>query len=1130
MTARKILLAVLLLAAALAQPAAAEAPITVRGGLHKDYVRMVFDWPKTVKYSARIEVGRLVVVFPPGHSFDFKPARGILRKHLQLPDGVIADRRLAFPLLGDFELRHFTSGPRVVIDLVRRKPAAAEAEAKPAAPTKTEAAPKPAPKAEAKPDPKPTPKAAPDTAAKPAPKGPQLRVRVGRHPGYGRLVFDWPQKVGYSVTTEAGRSTIRFDKAATIDLNRLKRSLPPQVRDLEIEFAADSLAVTLIIPPSAKVRHFTSGPKVAVDVLHDGKAEAKAAPKKAPKPAAKPAAKTAKAAAPTSLLPPKQAAKAGKTETAVKAAPAQTAEAKDGAVTENHGALGEVTTKRRSEGQVRPAPGPQAAAAPEISLRLPWARGAKAAAFRRGANIWLAFSRAAPPIVRERIAPEFGPLQRIDQQGATLLYFEAPSGFEPFLRRDDQGWVVDIRRRSADPLAPLKARLSDDLQSLLVRLNAAGPVLDVEDPSLGDRLFVVPVAKPGLGSGVQRSFPEFRILTSFQGLVIQSLSDSLKVSRGPREILLTGRGALAQAGGKVGLVADAQGPERVSLLELAEWRGPMNRDFNELRQELQAAVVKSPPREVAIARLRLARFLFARGFASEALSLLEAVVRDRKDLAKDPQVALMRAAGQFLRGDYQGAGKQLEDPGLAGEWEAQMWRAALAARAQDWEAAASGFSGTEEMIAAYPRAVRSQLRLLAAEAALESDNTETADELLAVLGKDRPSVLQTERIRFLRGLRAALAGDAARARRSWEPVAEGPDRPSRARAKLALVDLALAEGEMEPKDAIEALERLRFAWRGDFFEFTLLERLAGLYEGQKDYRKALRTLRQAASHLPDFHRSDAVALKMREIFHDLYFGERAEQISPLTAVSLYEEFRELTPVGPKGEELITRLADRLVQVDLLDEAAELLKEQVEARLSGLQKAKVGSRLALIRLFDRKPDLALEALDTSKRAELPEALARERRHLRAKALSGLDRGDEALKILAGDSSEAALRLRAEIQTRLGRWAGVAETLGRLLPAQLAEDEAVRAGQRGTLLSLAVALTLAGDNTGLQSLDGRYGTALAGTAEGETFKLLVDAGAAAGQAPIAEVLARAEHAEAFLTAYRQRLTGGQLSQLN
>ena len=93
MTARKILLAVLLLAAAPVQPAAAEAPITVRGGLHKDYVRMVFDWPKTVKYSARIEVGRLVVVFPPGHSFDFKPARGILRKHLQLPDGVIADRR-----------------------------------------------------------------------------------------------------------------------------------------------------------------------------------------------------------------------------------------------------------------------------------------------------------------------------------------------------------------------------------------------------------------------------------------------------------------------------------------------------------------------------------------------------------------------------------------------------------------------------------------------------------------------------------------------------------------------------------------------------------------------------------------------------------------------------------------------------------------------------------------------------------------------------------------------------------------------------------------------------------------------------------------------------------------------------
>ena len=289
-----ILLIVLALAGLPTPQAAAKDPVRVRGGVHADYVRMVFDWPAPVAYTARIEVGRLVLIFPKGHSFNFGPARKVLRKHLILPEGEVGGRRLALPLLGDFRLRHFTSGPRVVVDLFRQ--AKAEPEAPAAKPSKAKhpetgsTADKTA-AAEGKPAPQPAQAPARDPAADS--NRPAITVRVGRHPGYGRLVFDWPSAVPYQVSSEAGRTELRFGRAASFDLGRLRRRLPPQVRDVEVAFAPDGMTVTLVVPPAAKVRHFTSGPKVAVDILHDGKTAksntgTKAAALAAPTPLTKP--------------------------------------------------------------------------------------------------------------------------------------------------------------------------------------------------------------------------------------------------------------------------------------------------------------------------------------------------------------------------------------------------------------------------------------------------------------------------------------------------------------------------------------------------------------------------------------------------------------------------------------------------------------------------------------------------------------------------------------------------------------------------------------------------------------------------------------------------------------------------
>src|SRR6185312_12143697 len=120
------------------------------------------------------------------------------------------------------------------------------------------------------------------------------------------------------------------------------------------------------------------------------------------------------------------------------------------------------------------------------------------------------------------------------------------------------------------------------------------------------------------------------------------------------------------------------------------------------------------------------------------------------------------------------------------------------------------------------------------------------------------------------------------------------------------------------------------------------------------------------------------------------------------ALAIYYDFSKLTPIGRRGDELIRRLADRLVSVDLLDQAAELLDYQVKYRLSGVAKAQVAAKLAWIQLLNGKPAPAIQALADTRIADIPQELREQRLMLEARALSELGRYDAALELAGGMS--------------------------------------------------------------------------------------------------------------------------------
>ncbi len=71
------------------------------------------------------------------------------------------------------------------------------------------------------------------------------------------------------------------------------------------------------------------------------------------------------------------------------------------------------------------------------------------------------------------------------------------------------------------------------------------------------------------------------------------------------------------------------------------------------------------------------------------------------------------------------------------------------------------------------------------------------------------------------------------------------------------------------------------------------------------------------------------------------------------------------------------MSDRLVAVDLLAPAEQLLRYQIDKRLDGVARAQVATRLAMIYLMDQKPQDALDTIRGTAISTLPDDIIHQR---------------------------------------------------------------------------------------------------------------------------------------------------------
>ena len=687
---------------------------------------------------------------------------------------------------------------------------------------------------------------------------------------------------------------------------------------------------------------------------------------------------------------------------------------------------------RRRRG-ARPAPNPDAPvvvavhrSGDNLRVEFPFAVPTPAAVFRRADTLWLVFDSAAK-IDLAALTTDSSDLIRsaalergADGEAIVRIRLERPRLAS--LDADGPGWIVNIGDTVAVPTRPLgiaRSIVGKGRASIAIPFDDARKVHRLNDPDIGDRLMVITALGPARGFLKAQDFVELRALPSTHGVVVQPIADDIAAELAVDKITISRPGGLSLSSTALGQQQVAPSLPRLDLRHPAlglRPRGQVQRPPGRIDPALPP---RAPETKRKQARLNLARFYLAREMAAEAKAVLEVALADQRG-TDDVTGSVLKAVANVMLDRPDEALKELSNPQIGNQQDAPIWRAIAYARQGKWPEARDAFKNVEAAMGALPIELQRMAMQEALRSAIEVRDFTGATRMVnefETLGV--PPELEPT-IAVLVGRLYEGLGRNEDALTSYRAAAASRDRRAAAQGRLREIVLRFAVGDMPRKDVIHELETLTTVWRGDETEVEGLKLLAHLYTEDSRYRDAFHVMRTAMLAHPNSDLTRKIQDEAAVTFDSLFLAGKGDALPPVEALGLFYDFRELTPIGRRGDEMIRRLADRLVAVDLLDQAAELLQHQVDHRLQGAARAQVATRLATIYLMNRKPDRALATLQATRTAELSNELRDQRLLLEARALSDTGRHDLALELIANIEGREAIRLRSDILWAARRW--------------------------------------------------------------------------------------------------------------
>jgi tetratricopeptide (TPR) repeat protein len=970
-------------------------------------------------------------------------------------------------------------------------------------------------------------------AAAEAQKRAPIRVRALVQPTFVRFVFEMPEGVGVSSVLNDQKLTLLFNAMVSFDLADAKVAAPANVASINQKIEGDSSAVEIALIGDVDVHSFREEKNYVIDVAfqqaekpsalspasdasHAPAAPAPAAPVAAAPPASeKPADPSAASQSPeiaplTSETFAREAKIAIKPEAAPKISAASEPPKPEHPPKQMPAPAAELLPKMSLAESQPPAEAsaPPATAAGEgaatvdarrssdgLNVTFSFATATPAALFRRADTVWLVFD-STKPIDVEPIRAKGGSIisdvSRLPLEKGQAIRIRLNRPQMPSLTGDDQpagiaSWTLafaDAMRTPTQPLVALRNVTDPARANVTIPLSKPGLLHRLVDPDAGDTIMVVTAPSPVRGFIKRQDFVELSLLESIHGVAVRPNSDDITAALASDKIILSRPGGLTLSSADIGA---ERAPTAVRpIFDVAEWRKNQDENFSARADELTAAAGAAEPEQRTPARVDLARLYLSRGMYPEAKGVLDLVLADAKPGLEDPAVLIVHSVASSLMGRPELGLKDLASPAIGTNFDSQLWRALACARQGKWAEAREKFKNVEFDITSLPIDLQRIMISEAMRSALEVKDYAGAAQRSSDLDVVGVAAEMKPAIAALRGRLAEALGHDKDALDQYRIAIESSDRAAAAEAKLAEIVLRQRRDEISPSDALRELETLEVVWRGDTVEVKTLLLLAHIYSETGRYGEAFAAVRTATRLQPNSEISRQGQDASAALFAQLFLSPKGDDLPPVDALGLFYEYRELTPIGRRGDEMIRRLADRLVGVDLLDQASELLQYQVDKRLEGAARAQVAARLAMVYLTNRKPDRAIAALRSTRIADLSGELRQQRLLLEARAQSDVGRHDLAIDIISNISGREAIRLRSDIYWASRRWREASEQIELYYADRWRDFKPLNPVEKGDVIRAVVGYALAEDSIGLARFREKYAPLMSGEADRAAFE--------------------------------------------
>ena len=456
------------------------------------------------------------------------------------------------------------------------------------------------------------------------------------------------------------------------------------------------------------------------------------------------------------------------------------------------------------------------------------------AVFRRGESVWIVFDSEAdlrlPSELKDGAIVQ--DVQWTRNDGFTAMRLKAPSTGSLSVNSDGMTWRIRLGGKALENHASQGAIIRDDSTGVAgLNVNMAGVtrVAWIRDPSVGDRMAVVTARGPVKHMATTRQTLQATLPSTAQGVVVEHMTPNVKV---------TVDGDLVEISRPDGLTLSPLDPNAKpddSRLEYKNALFPslMNPDWSAKPEEgflarysaLQVAAADEAQLGAAgpnTARLALARFLVGQGMNYEAQGVLSMLTRQNPRSLDDPQVRGLRVAARMLTGRYDDAKADLGSPQLSADPAARLWEGYAEYKAGNFADAVKDFQAGLKAMDQFPVEWRMKFGAAYADAAMHQKDLKTADKMIVYAVNQDGTPLQKLAAYNVYARIIEASGDKRRALNVFDAVARASDDAIAAPAMLNASRLKYELGKAKADETLQALDSLRFRWRGDGTELQVI--------------------------------------------------------------------------------------------------------------------------------------------------------------------------------------------------------------------------------------------------------------------------------------------------------------------